>query len=184
MTSVHEWSGHQHAKRLRQWPLIAHVAERVRDHPDLEALILIGSFAKHTADEASDVDLVVAVLEGRFEKAWADRHLLAPTNSLVAWDIRPDPEREIASHRFLSRNVVKVEILLATPSSGFQLADPTAVVVGEKSVTERFHRIPAIDAEVLRQYAEELRAEGVLPEVELCYGNLMRAIRGAISRWP
>ncbi|MEJ7791250.1 MAG: nucleotidyltransferase domain-containing protein [Gaiellaceae bacterium] len=181
MTSLNEWSGHRQASCLRQWPLIAHVAERVREHPDLEALILIGSFAKQSADEASDVDMVVAVSEGRFENAWADRHLLSPPDSLVKWDIRPDPEREIGSHRFLSRNVVKVEILLATPSSGFQLADPIAVVGGDESVVERFPRIPPIDPEVLRQYAQALRDDGVLPEVELRYSDLMRTIREAAS---
>ncbi|MBA2462131.1 MAG: nucleotidyltransferase domain-containing protein [Actinobacteria bacterium] len=133
--------------------MIANVAERVEDHPDLEALILIGSFAKDTADEASDVDMVVAVSEGRFDSAWEERHLLRPPDSLAAWDIRLDPQREIASHRFLSRDVVKVEILVATPASGFRLADPIAVVVGDEAVADGFERIPPIDPAVLEQYA-------------------------------
>jgi len=168
-------------ERLRQWPLITHVAERVAALPDLDALVLIGSFAKGTADEASDVDMVVAVSESRFEAAWSERHQLRPPGSLAAWDVRLDFQQEIASHRFLSRDIVKVEILLATPTSGFRLADPIDVVVGDPAVAGSFERIPPIDPAVLEQYAQGLRDDDVLPEIELRYSDLMGAIRDPAS---
>jgi len=174
-------AGKGEAAPLRQRSVIADVAGRVDADPDLDALILIGSFAKGTADEASDVDMIVAVSEARFESAWEARSTLQPSGTVAEWDIRPAREREVGSHRFLTREIVKVEILLATPSSGVQLANPFVVIAGDQSAAERFVRIPPIDPEVLRDYAQSLREDDVLPEVELRYSDLMRAIRHAPS---
>jgi hypothetical protein len=176
-----DWAGRTAVERLRHWPVIVDVAVRVDEHPELDALILIGSFAKGTADEASDVDMIVAVSEGHFENTWQARSTLQPPKALVAWDIRPDPEREVGSHRFLTRGMVKVETLLATPSSGVRLAEPFVVIAGDKSIAERFVRIPPIDPDVLHEYAQKLREDDALPEVDLRYGDLMQAIRSAVS---
>jgi predicted nucleotidyltransferase len=179
LSNLHKWAGQAEAEPRRQWPVIADIADRFDVDPDLDALVLIGSFAKGTADEASDVDIIIAVSEGRFESAWEARSRLQPPDVVAAWDIRPDPEREVGSHRFLTREIVKVEILLAAPSSGVQLADPFVIIAGDQSAAGRFVRVPPIDPEVLSEYAQQLRDDAVLPEVELRYSDLMRAIRSA-----
>ena len=160
-----------------------YVADKVADEPSLDGLILIGSLAKGTADEASDLDLVVAVGEGRIQEAWEQRTSLVPPDALAAWDdSRSDLGREIVGRKFLSRDVVKVELTLATPSSPFRLADPFVVAVGDEVVAERFTRAEPILPDVQAEYERKLRDEGSVPEIELHYSDLMRAIRAARPR--
>lgn len=175
---IREWPGRAAAKRLRHWPTLVYVAERVVETPALDALILIGSFAKGTADEASDLDLVVAVGDGRIQEAWEQRNSLVTPDALVAWDDpRSDLSRQIVGRRFLSRDVVKVEVTMATPSSPFRLADPFVVAVGDYAVVDGFERAEPIAHEVQKAYERELRDDGLVPEIELHYSDLMRAIR-------
>jgi predicted nucleotidyltransferase len=177
---IQDWPGRAAAERLRQWPSLVYVAERVIETPALDALLLIGSLARGTADEASDLDLVVAVSEGRIQQAWERRDSLVTPDALVAWDDpRSDLSREIVGRKFLSRDVVKVEVTLATPSSPFRLADPFVVAVGDEAVPDRFKRAEPITPEAQDAYERELREEGLVPEIELHYSDLMRAIRDA-----
>jgi predicted nucleotidyltransferase len=175
---IHDWSGRAAAERLRHWPTLVYVAERVNEAPALDALLLIGSLAKGTADEASDLDLIVAVGEGRIQEAWERRDSLVTPDALLAWDDpRSDLSREIVGRKFLSRDVVKVELTIATPSSAFRLADPFVVAVGDEAVADRFKRADAIPPHVQEAYERELRDGGLVPEVELHYSDLMRTIR-------
>jgi predicted nucleotidyltransferase len=68
---VLDWPTRSGAERLRQWPLIAYATEKASRMPDLDGLLLLGSFAAGRADQISDVDLVAVVAEGRFDEAWA-----------------------------------------------------------------------------------------------------------------
>jgi predicted nucleotidyltransferase len=45
----------------------------------LDALLVVGSFAGDSADEASDLDLMVAVSAGQFEEAWAQVRAASPS---------------------------------------------------------------------------------------------------------
>jgi predicted nucleotidyltransferase len=177
---IQDWPGRAAAERLRHWPTLVYVAERVIETPAFDALFVIGSLAKGTADEASDLDLVVAVREGRIQEAWERRDSLVTPDALVAWDdLRSDLAREIVGRRFLSRDVVKVEVTMATPSSPFRLADPFVVAVGDEAVADRFERAKPIAPDVQEAYERELRDDGLVPEIELHYSDLMRAIRDA-----
>jgi Nucleotidyltransferase domain len=160
-----------------------YVAGKVAAAPALDGLILIGSLARGTADEASDLDLIVAVGEGRIEEAWDQRTSLVPPDALAAWDDpRSDMGRAVVGRRFLSRDVVKVELTMAMPSSSFRLADPFVVAVGEDAVANRFDRAEPISPQVQKDYEHELREKGMVPEIELHYSDLMRAIRAARER--
>jgi predicted nucleotidyltransferase len=182
-TVIRDWPGRASAERLRHWPTLEYVAERVVEAASLDGLILIGSLAKGTADEASDLDLIVAVGEGRIREAWERRTSLVPPDALVAWDDpRSDLGREIVGRRFLSRDVVKVELTMATPSSPFRLAEPFVVAAGDDAVAERFARAEPIPPDVQKEYERELRDHGLVPEIELHYTNLMREIRAARRR--
>ena len=145
--------------------------------PALDGLILIGSFAAGTADDLSDIDSVVVAAEGSFDAAWGARRGLDPSDALYAWDIRPDPTREVGGRKVITRDIVKVECLVATPSSGVRLADPFVVAVGDDSLGERFRRVPLIPRQELDEYAKEQRKAGNVPEVELLYSALMRELR-------
>lgn len=81
---MRSWAGQEQAERLRHWPTICHVAERVEQSELLDALLVVGSFAKGLADEASDLDLMIAVAEERFADAWADRERLQTPDALCA----------------------------------------------------------------------------------------------------
>jgi hypothetical protein len=70
---VLDWPKRAEAQRLRQWPIIAHVSERVASMQEFDGLILVGSFAAGTADEISDVDFIVVVADGKFAEAWGRR---------------------------------------------------------------------------------------------------------------
>jgi hypothetical protein len=144
----------------------------------LDALLVVGSFAKNRADEASDLDLMIAIAEGRFDDAWEQRTTLQTPDALVAWDFRPDPERPLGSRKFLTRDVVKVEITMSDArAAGARLAEPFFVLVGDDEVADRYERVEPIPDDVLQEYERKLREEGLVPEVELRYGDLMHAIR-------
>lgn len=173
-----QWPGRRQAESLRQWPILVDLAERVEADAALDGLILIGSFAAGKADDLSDVDSIVVVTEGRFEEAWGRRNRLHPVDVHHAWDIRPDVTQEIAGRKFITRDIVKVECLIATASSGARLADPFVVAVGDASLGDRFRRVPPIPREEVDEYAEEQRKVGNVPEVEALYSALMRELRG------
>jgi Nucleotidyltransferase domain len=60
--------------RLRQWPTIDLLRAYAVAHPDLfAAAVLVGSFAAGRADPLSDVDLVLLVPDGGFERTWSHR---------------------------------------------------------------------------------------------------------------
>jgi hypothetical protein len=176
------WEGRDRARSLRHWPIIEHVASQVAKSDSLDALIIAGSFAKNRADEASDVDLIITVAPGRFDAAWDQRAFLQTPDALFAWDVRRDPGRPAGARKFISRDIVKVEMGISDPTATEDdLADPYVVLVGDASVVERYKRLPPIPSDVLEAYAQKMRDEGLVPEVEMRYGDLMRAIRAARS---
>jgi hypothetical protein len=176
------WPGRDSAEKLRHWPTICHVAEHVAGNDALDALLVVGSFAKDRADEASDLDLMIAVAEGRFDDAWEQRTALQTPDALVAWDFRPDSERPLGSRKFLTREVVKVEIGMSDArAAGARLAEPFFVLVGDDEAADRYERLEPIPDDALEEYAQKLREEGLVPEVEMRYGDLMRAIRTMLA---
>jgi predicted nucleotidyltransferase len=179
---MRDWPVRVRAEQLRHWPTLSHIAERVEAIPALDGLLAIGSFAAGQPDELSDLDLVVVVAEDRFEEAWEQRADLETRDALTSWDRRPDPNLAVGGHRFLTRDIVKVELLMSTPSGGARLADPYVVLVGEEMLGERFPRLKPIPREELEQYAQKLRDEGTMPKVESLYGDLMTAIREARAK--
>jgi hypothetical protein len=110
----------------------------------VEALLVVGSLADDSADALSDIDLLVVVREGGFEQAWAERETLRVTGTLCAWDQRLDQDAEVAAHRWLTPELVLVEALIATPSSGVRLAEPWELVVGRSDTPAGLTRRPPI----------------------------------------
>jgi predicted nucleotidyltransferase len=178
---IRDWPGQGQARSLRHWPTLVHIAERVERSDFLDALIVVGSFAKAQADEASDLDLLIAVSDGRFDEAWERRADLETPDALVAWDFRPEPQdRPIGTRKFLTRDVVKVEIQLSEPGpAGAKLAEPRYVLVGDAGAPTRYVPLDPIPSEVLNEYAQKIRDEGLVPDVEARYSELMEAIRRA-----
>lgn len=175
---MNEWPTRAKAEQLRQWPLIAHAAETAAGMPQLDGLLLLGSFAAGRADQISDVDLIAVVAEGQFSAAWARRREMETAGTLYEWDVQVESDGDAASHKWLTRDIVKVECGFATAeSSAMQLAEPYAVLVGDESVATRFPPLAPIPHDVLEAYAQELRDKGMVPEVETAYGELRRALR-------
>jgi hypothetical protein len=179
---VLDWPARPKAERLRQWPLIVHAAEKASNMPEVEGLLLLGSFAAGRADQISDVDLVAVVAEGRFAEAWERRRELETAGTLYRWDVQIESDGDAASHKWISQDIVKVECGFADAArSAMQLAEPYAVLIGDESVATRFPPLEPIPPEVLEAYAQELRDKGMVPEVESVYGELRQALRRAAS---
>jgi predicted nucleotidyltransferase len=164
---------------VRQDTAIAALARRVDASPWLVGALLIGSFATRDADELSDVDVIVVVVEGRFEQAWARRAELHAEDALSAFDdVDPDVP-EIGAHKWLTRDLVFFDCLLATPSSGVRLADPARLLTGPADLAERLPRRPRFARADLEAYANARRAAGRTSPVEDAYHALKEAVRRA-----
>jgi predicted nucleotidyltransferase len=175
-----DWPARSHAEAQRQWPIIVGVSERVTAMPVFDGLLLLGSFARGTADEVSDVDLVAVVANGRFSEAWEQREELETPGVLLSWDVLDEGDVSVGSHKWVTRDVVKVECSIVDPArSDMQLAEPYAVIVGDPQVAARFPPMAPIPGDVLEAYAQKLRDGGLVPEVETRYGELREAIRKA-----
>jgi len=72
-------------------------------------------------------------------------------------------------------DLVLVECLLATPSSGVRLAEPAAVLAGGRELLDRYPRRPPVTR-------AEMAAQPVdLHPVERAYGELKEAVRRTLS---
>jgi Nucleotidyltransferase domain len=128
---------------LRQVTTLAALAEHITASSLLDGAILVGSFARGTADAASDLDLIVCVRDGHFATAWQQRTVLQVTGAMVWWDQHLVPDR-MGAHKWVTNDLVLVECLLAAPDSGVRLASPYRVVAGGPGLAERFIARPPI----------------------------------------
>jgi hypothetical protein len=136
----------------------------------------MGSLVDGRGDALSDIDVLAVVAEGWFARAWSARHELS-AGALYAWDHVEGEDAEVKGHKWLTPDLVKVECLIATPSSGMRLAAPVAVVLGELDLPDRFTRRGQIPRDEVEAYAAELRETGLVDEVEARYGELKTALR-------
>ena len=151
---LNDWPGRAVAVSMRQWSTLEATAERAANVDALEGLILLGSFASGTPDELSDIDVIAVAAPGRFAEAWDTRDRLSQ-DALVAWDLRPTAH--IAGHNWLTRDFVKVDCTIIDPDSGSrELAEPIVVLVGSRSVADRF---PRISLETVRERARKIADE-------------------------
>ncbi|MDE3025039.1 MAG: hypothetical protein KGI93_05650, partial [Acidobacteriota bacterium] len=109
---------------LRAWPHLLDVRKRSLLLPGHRATLVIGSFAAGTADDLSDIDLYVLIDDSAFTDAWNHRDSLRPGDALYWWDIRPDTNREIGTHTWLTSDMVLVECALTTAKAQPRLSEP------------------------------------------------------------
>lgn len=164
---------------LRQEPVLERLRRRVTAEDALEGALLLGSFATQSADALSDLDVLVVVAEGRFAESWAARERLEGDEAIAAWDDVDPDHAEIGGHKWLTRDLVLVECLLATPSSGVRLAEPYSVLAGDVSLPDRLRRRAEFTRAELREFAAARADAGRLNEVEAAYGRLVDAVRSA-----
>lgn len=157
----------------KQRATLTKIADVAAQRPWLDALLLVGSLADDAADALSDIDLLAVVREGQFQHAWADRRYLHAREAVCAWDQRPNEQAEVAAHKWLTPDLVLVEVLIATPSSGVRLADPWAVVAGDREAPGRLTQRSPIQR-------TEMGAVEVHP-VEAAYDEFKSRIRRACS---
>jgi hypothetical protein len=149
------------------------LAEAVSSPPFL-GLVLLGSFARGEADELSDVDFIAFVAEGEFERAWEQRHRLHPVDAWCWGYPRPPGDRDVAAHRWLTRDFVLFDGLIATPT-GTRVADPMHVLVDREDL--RRHLV--IREPIASTEQTERGDQITLNEIERLYGELKRALRRA-----
>lgn len=157
----------------RHQALLEALARYVEDSADFGALVLLGSFAKGTADAVSDVDLFFITYRGRFEQAWAHRHELHVTGALVHWDEMEDELAEVGGHRWVTTDLVLVESVISAPQGGARLAAPFKVYGGDSSLVDAFpKRLPVGPG--------DMTDEGAHP-VDVAYDAFKKAVRGGCS---
>ena len=175
-----DWVGYERAALLRHWSAVEFIAAVVADSVFFDALIIVGSFAKDRADAASDLDLMIPVRSGRFQEAWDARATLQPPGTPYSWDVRPPSEVEWAARKFITEEIVKVEIGITDPDvSGARIAIPFVVLEGDPASADRYRRAPPPTASDLEEAARQLRDVQLVPDVEQRYGELMAALRSS-----
>jgi hypothetical protein len=102
---------------FRQWPTVQKIAT-VQDEDEFLGAFLVGSFAADAADSVSDVDLIVVAPDGALSAGWEQRDRLHATGALASWDEHDGVFEEAAVHVWLTPDIVLVEALIATLSSG------------------------------------------------------------------
>jgi Nucleotidyltransferase domain len=138
---LNDWPGRERAQASRQWATLEETVRRASEIEALDGLIAIGSIARGDPDELSDIDLLAVVASGEFETAWAQRDRLA-ADPLAAWEPRFVPRPQLKWTTWLTRDLVKVECGFVDPASGSkELAEPFAVLLGDRSLADRFPRI-------------------------------------------
>jgi hypothetical protein len=169
------WEHESVARRARQWPTLERLIEHVEASPVLAGMVLVGSFARGEGDPLSDLDLVLVASRDCFEAAWAAREELHRGSALVAWDGRDPGFAEAGAHKWLTRDLILVECLLSTPSSGVRLADPAVVIAGDPWLLDGFPRRPPITRAELQEHPLELHP------VERTYDAFKATARAAFS---
>lgn len=129
----------------RQRRLVAQLKDAIGSMLGVDGAVLIGSLAAGTADALSDVDVFICVTPGQFDIAWSSRRRLHLDGSIVDWDERQRQRSEIGTHRWVTRDVVLVEALFATPAIGARLAPPWTLLVGDAELADRYPHGPPID---------------------------------------
>jgi hypothetical protein len=157
------------------------LTERIGHDSDLAGALLLGSFATRTADELSDVDVLVVVREGRFDPAWAARSRLDGGEAIVAWDDVDPARAEIGGHKWLTRELVLLECLLATPSSGVRLAEPFSTLVGDASLPDLLERRAPIARDELEDFAQARADLGRAHPVETASEHLASTVHASRS---
>jgi hypothetical protein len=164
------------ARQARQWPTVERLIERVEASPELDGAILLGSFARGEVDALSDLDLVLVVPEGGFGAAWAARATLRGEPVVAAWDQRDPGFAQAGAHKWITEELVLVECLLATATSGVRLAEPAVVLAGDPGLLDRFPRRPPITQ------AEVEADPGDVHPVERAYDQFKTSVRGSLRR--
>lgn len=144
------------AQSLRQWRTLANVARATEESEEFLGALLCGSLATGTADELSDIDLIVVTPNERFKDAWAARSRLRGGDSLVAWDEMHDGFPQSGAHKWVTRDVIMVECLIAAPSSGVRLAEPYVVIAGDDDIASMLEGRPPISRSEMGATASEV----------------------------
>lgn len=167
---MNEWPHLEAAQALRQWPAIEGLCARIESSPDLAGALLLGSFARGSADSLSDVDLIVVARPGRFDRAWQARDRLRGPDAVAWFDDLVQPATELGGHKWMTTDLVFVECLIATATSGVRTTDDAVVIVGEAGLKDDLPKRPPIR-----------RAEmtGGSWEVERLYDALKDALRSS-----
>jgi hypothetical protein len=122
----------------RQEQALAAISERLAGFPGVLGALVVGSLASGAADAASDVDLIVCARPGGFASAWQHRHDLHASGALVCWDDGLQASPQAGVHRWVTPDMVLVEVLFAAPGGGVRLASPWRLIAGNPHTASSF----------------------------------------------
>jgi hypothetical protein len=119
---------------------------------------------------------VLVAPEGGFEAAWAARATLRDGPAVVAWDQRDPGFAQAGAHKWITGELVLVECLLATATSGVRLAEPAVVLAGDPGLLDRFPRRPPITRAEMAAHPADVHP------VERAYDQFKTSVRAALRR--
>lgn len=161
------------AGQPRHRAALENVIDATASDPLVLGVLLLGSFAAGTADALSDLDLLLVVQDGGFDRVWKRRTGLH-RDALLAWDHLAG-DRPVGAHRWLTSGLVLVECLIAEPASGVRLAEPFVRLSGPPDLPDRLVRREPI------QRTEVDAGAFIGDPLELLYDAFKRYVRGDIE---
>lgn len=111
-----------------QITLLMRIAAAVRDSPDCTGAVVVGSFAKGTADRLSDIDLVAFCSGGAGHSLFQTiQQQIAPTNVFITFNGAHDPDSPF--QKLIFNDLTSIEFHVISPDTELTLEQPFVEIV-------------------------------------------------------
>ncbi|WP_172160745.1 nucleotidyltransferase domain-containing protein [Paraburkholderia elongata] len=118
-----------------QIALLMRIAAAVRDSSDCTGAVVVGSFAKGTADRLSDIDLIAFSSEGTGRSLFQTiRQQIAPSKVFVTFDGAHDPDSPF--QKLVFDDLTSIEFHVISPSTELTLEQPFVEIVNRDRCLE------------------------------------------------
>lgn len=126
-----------------QIALLMRIAAAVRDSPDCTGAVVVGSFAKGTADRLSDIDLVAFCSGGAGHSLFQTiQEQIAPSSVFIAFDGEHDPDSPF--QKLIFEDLTSVEFHVISPNTKLTLEQPFVEIVNrDRCIESRTSSRPA-----------------------------------------
>ncbi|CAB3673927.1 hypothetical protein LMG24238_02251 [Paraburkholderia sediminicola] len=118
-----------------QITLLMRIAAAVRDSPDCIGAVVVGSFAKGTADRLSDIDLVAFCSGGAARSLFQTiQQQIAPANVFITFDGAHDPDSPF--QKLIFNDLTSIEFHVISPDTELILEQPFVEIVNRDRCLE------------------------------------------------
>jgi predicted nucleotidyltransferase len=118
-----------------QVALLTRIADALRESPDCTGAVVVGSFAKESADRLSDIDLVVFCSEGGAHSLLQTiNQQIAPSKVLFTFDGMHDPDSPF--QKLVFEDMSSIEFHVVSPRMELTVEQPFIEIVNRDSYLE------------------------------------------------